>query len=300
MCGKPSHFVKISQTNRPCRRWSRTYKEKSAANLNLMMACFGFGSCLAPFYVAGSAYIVSRYMHASAPEQDHLTIQLVFFGIAFLCFLAICLNILIYIVLYCRSFPTPGVNDPAYSRLDREDSNHRVKVTISGGATVKNIPPTIAKVTDRPLRTPVNDQSASTRDYSLQDSSLCTSKPLFFFLVVDLYVVFSVGVEGTVGSWLFTLAGGSSSDNWMSLAVLTNSAFWGSFTIARLVMIKLSDRVPLKLILYGSHIVSFISLLPPFIFYTIKGSSCKIPTSAIWVVRNLFVCFSLCHDKSLL
>ena len=59
---------------------------------------------------------------------------------------------------------------------------------------------------------------------------------MVFLGILNIYMVFSVGIEGTLGNWLYTLAGGNASSGF-SQATWVNTALWGSFTLSRIFLI---------------------------------------------------------------
>ena len=63
---------------------------------------------------------------------------------------------------------------------------------------------------------------------------------MVFLGILNIYMVFSVGIEGTLGNWLYTLAGGNASSGF-SQATWVNTALWGSFTLSRIFLAYLSQ-----------------------------------------------------------
>lgn len=102
-----------------------------------------------------------------------------------------------------------------------------------------------------------------------EDHTATISNPMIVFVLVSLIFLY-VGVEVTLGDWLFTYAQELNLANESEAAYLT-SAFWGSFTFGRLVGIPLARRFMARHILLADLVASvfFVALLLVWVDSTI-------------------------------
>jgi fucose permease len=82
---------------------------------------------------------------------------------------------------------------------------------------------------------------------------------MVFLGILNAYMVVSVGIEGTLGNWLYTLAGGTTTSGF-SQATWVNTALWGSFTLSRIFLVIVT-RFKQEHVLYCAHALCFAGTL---------------------------------------
>jgi MFS family permease len=114
-----------------------------------------------------------------------------------------------------------------------------------------------------------------------------------FFMLLLLYMAISVGIEGTLGSWLYTLAGGNKVTGF-STATWVNTALWASFTATRLVLVFVSRTVSETIILQVSHAIMLGGLLGALLTFKLTpGGGLEGVTYPPWSLWLLTVSFGI-------
>jgi FHS family Na+ dependent glucose MFS transporter 1 len=91
-----------------------------------------------------------------------------------------------------------------------------------------------------------------------EDSPAGPARPLLVGLLV-VFFFFHVAAEGSYGGWIFTYAVAMDLSSRAGAYSLT-SAFWGSFTLGRLLAIPIAARLRPRVVLFGNLIGSLLSM----------------------------------------
>jgi MFS family permease len=206
-----------------------TFKGKTATPyLNLVMAAFGFGSMVAPLLYDWFAVISS----SSAP------LDWTFWGLACFCLLMAGASLCVDRTRFEK------IKRKRKKRIERSEQRRQQHQRSNMYDQVMN-------------RDQGDDDDGDGEEEDENSISLpnapTTRQSLIFFLLVNLYMGVSVGIECTVGNWLYTLAGGNKITGF-STATWVNTTLWGTFTLTRLVLVYvLKNGIHEKTILQLSH-----------------------------------------------
>ena len=211
------------------------YEEDATPKLNFVMAAFGAGSTIAPLVYDGFAALENG---SSAP------LDWTFWGLAAASALlggcALCVD--------RRLFrPSRGASQPSPQRRQRQQ-HHQHQRQQPWSEAADN-----------------NEHSSSAHDTSFASSAAGQREPMswrdemVFLGILNVYMLVSVGIEGTLGNWLYTLAGGNTSSGF-SQATWVNTGLWGTFTLSRIFLVVVT-RFKQEHVLYSAHTLCFAGTL---------------------------------------
>ena len=117
------------------------------------------------------------------------------------------------------------------------------------------------------------------------------SQTWMFWSFLLCYMAVSVGIEGILGSWIYTLAGGNKVTGF-STATWVNTALWGSFTVTRLILVIVSKRVKEATILQVSHLIMLCGLITAYCTFKLTpgggSEGVTYPTWSLWMLTISF------------
>jgi FHS family Na+ dependent glucose MFS transporter 1 len=262
---------------RACILWTFSGK-RATPYLNLVMAAFGFGSMVAPLVYDWFAILTT----SSAP------LDWTFWGLA-------CFSLLLASASLC-------VDRTHFDRMKRKrqrikDGGTAGSSNTAGTSNTAGVPGSLDGHTQDTTTIVKDDALYDTPDAEDHTMALpdppATRTTLGFFVVLNLYMAVSVGVECTVGNWLYTLAGGNNVTGF-STATWVNTTLWGSFTVTRLVLVYVLRRgaVHEKTILQGSHFIMAVGLGISCYCFTLNSTGgaegVVYPPWALWMLTISF------------
>ena len=231
------------------------YEEEATPKLNFVMAAFGAGSTIAPLVYDGFAELGNG---SSAP------LDWTFWGLAAVSALiggsALCADRRLFFTLGRPTMKTPlsdhnagNANGASETEVDSSSQGYISEATASASAPI-----------------------------------VSQSDRMVFLTILNAYMMVSVGIEGTLGSWLYTLAGGNGTQGF-SEATWINTALWGSFTLSRIFLV-LVTTFKQEHVLYASHALCFFGTLYGLLTFQrdTNGGRPGLPSLSLWALTISF------------
>ena len=248
-----------------------TYRRNATPYLNLVMAAFGAGSTLAP--------LLYDYLAVITPSSA-APLDWTFWGLA-------CFSALLSGASLCVDRKRFERAARRKKRRENKRRRHRGERRGPGGpgrpsGTISEEYLNGGDDDDDPLRFLEEDEEEDEvdeveKDEERRENLLPDPPPLRqsvgFFGILTMYMAISVGIEGTLGSWIYTLAGGNKI-NGFSTATWINASLWASFTMTRLLLFAVSNRITEKTILQLSHACVLAGLIIACTQFTLSAGGC--------------------------